>query len=139
AHGELALQLKDQSAEHAMSMGYRLRPKFGINQTWNGITKFQVDPTKIRELRGDQTRAAFAAKVGVDPHTIYRWELDPSAPQARRPRGKALAKLRELARDAIESPGSAGARSDAQRRGDSIESPGSAGARSDAQRRGDSI
>src|SRR5262249_29349288 len=39
----------------------------------------------------------------------------------------------------IESPGSAGARSDAQRRGDSIESPGSAGARSDAQRRGDSI
>ncbi len=40
---------------------------------------------------------------------------------------------------AIESSGSAGARSDAQRRGDTIESSGSAGARSDAQRRGDTI
>src|SRR5262245_59181614 len=39
----------------------------------------------------------------------------------------------------IESPGSAGARSDAERRGVTIESPGSAGARSDAERRGVSI
>ncbi len=41
--------------------------------------------------------------------------------------------------DAIESSGSAGARSDAKRRGDAIESSGSAGARSDAKRRGDAI
>src|SRR5262249_59312432 len=39
----------------------------------------------------------------------------------------------------IESPGFAGARSGAQRRGESIESPGFAGARSGAQRRGESI
>jgi serine/threonine-protein kinase len=39
----------------------------------------------------------------------------------------------------VESPGSAEARSAAQRRGESIESPGSAGARSAAQRRGESI
>jgi len=46
---------------------------------------------------------------------------------------------RALAADAIESPGSAGARSNAQRCGDAIESPGSAGARSNAQRCGDAI
>ncbi len=39
--------------------------------------------------------------------------------------------------DASESSGSAGARSDAERRGDMSESSGSAGARSDAERRGD--
>jgi molecular chaperone DnaK len=39
----------------------------------------------------------------------------------------------------IESPGFAGARSDAERRGVSVESPGFAGARSDAERRGVSI
>jgi Fe-S-cluster-containing dehydrogenase component/CRP-like cAMP-binding protein len=44
-----------------------------------------------------------------------------------------------LAGRSIESSGSAGARSDAKRRGESIESSGSAGARSDAKRRGESI
>jgi len=49
----------------------------------------------------------------------------------------ALRVVREvLARGRIESPGFAGARSDAERRGGSIESPGFAGARSDAERRG---
>jgi hypothetical protein len=47
----------------------------------------------------------------------------------------------QIARGAvtIESPGFAGARSDAERRGGTIESPGFAGARSDAERRGGMI
>jgi predicted ATP-dependent protease len=56
-----------------------------------------LDYTDIRRLRGKRTRAAFAADLGVDPHTVYRWELEPGAPQARRPRGKVLARLYELA------------------------------------------
>jgi hypothetical protein len=45
-------------------------------------------------------------------------------------------RITKLDRKPLESPGSAGARSDAERRGVSNESPGSAGARSDAERRG---
>jgi hypothetical protein len=56
----------------------------------------QLSYTEIRALRGERTRAAFAAELGVDPHTVYRWELPPGSPQARRPRGQALARLRAL-------------------------------------------
>src|SRR5262249_43313302 len=82
AHGEQALvQTKGQDAEHAMSSSYRFRSRFGIvrNQPI-GMTELELDHTKIREpelhnsrigeLRGDQTRAAFAAQLGVAPHTI---------------------------------------------------------------------
>jgi Ca-activated chloride channel family protein len=51
-------------------------------------------------------------------------------------------RIRHKAPDAdasVESPGFAGARSDAERRGGSVESPGFAGARSDAERRGESV
>jgi tetratricopeptide (TPR) repeat protein len=57
----------------------------------------ELSYTDIRLLRGERTRAVFAAELGVDPHTIYRWELPPSSAQARRPRGAVLARLRALA------------------------------------------
>jgi hypothetical protein len=55
-------------------------------------------PELIRSLRGGSSRAAFARRLGVTPHTIYRWELPDSAAQSRRPRGVELEKLRALAR-----------------------------------------
>jgi Sigma-54 interaction domain len=60
------------------------------------MTNNDLSYAEIRQLRGERTRAAFAAELGVDPQTIYRWELEPSSPQSRRPRGKMLAKLRAL-------------------------------------------
>jgi predicted ATP-dependent protease len=60
------------------------------------MTANELSYTDIRRLRGAKTRAAFAAQVGVDPQTVYRWELPPSSAQSRRPRGRALARLREL-------------------------------------------
>jgi tetratricopeptide (TPR) repeat protein len=53
--------------------------------------------TEIRSLRGGQTRATFAQLIGVNPHTVYRWELPEGSAHARRPRGTALAKLKSLA------------------------------------------
>jgi len=49
-------------------------------------------------MRGARTRAAFAAELGVNAHTIYRWELADGSPAARRPRGAALARLEAYAR-----------------------------------------
>lgn len=57
-----------------------------------------ASPDGIRALRGDLSRAAFARRVGVTPHTVYRWELPAEAKDARRPRGAELAKLVALAR-----------------------------------------
>ncbi|WP_373047514.1 sigma 54-interacting transcriptional regulator [Vulgatibacter sp.] len=51
---------------------------------------------EIRALRGERSRAEFAALVGVTPLTVYRWELPPGSPELRRPRGKVLARLRSL-------------------------------------------
>src|SRR5580698_5086009 len=66
------------------------------------MTDIELSYTEIRQLRGARTRAAFAAELEVDPQTIYRWELPPDSPQARRPRGKVLARLRTLAsREAV--------------------------------------
>jgi hypothetical protein len=55
-------------------------------------------PARVRALRGERSRAAFARELGVTPHTVYRWELPEDAVEARRPRGAELAKLWRLAR-----------------------------------------
>jgi hypothetical protein len=49
---------------------------------------------RVRALRGELSRAAFAKCLGVTALTVYRWELPDSAPEARRPRGKILLRLR---------------------------------------------
>ncbi len=68
-----------------------------------------VGPDDIRMLRGARTRAAFAELAGVTPLTVYRWELPDGASEARRPRGKKLARLRELvAAGALGGSGAAG-------------------------------
>ncbi|WP_304466073.1 sigma-54 dependent transcriptional regulator [Vitiosangium sp. GDMCC 1.1324] len=54
-------------------------------------------PEAIRALRGELSRAAFARQLGVTPLTVYRWELPEAAPQARRPRGRVVQALRQLA------------------------------------------
>jgi transcriptional regulator with XRE-family HTH domain len=68
----------------------------------------QPSPERIRELRGTTSRAAFARRLGVTPHTVYRWELPEDANESRRPRGTELQKLLALARgeapDASEPP-----------------------------------
>ncbi|HEX2659255.1 MAG TPA: hypothetical protein VHU40_13320, partial [Polyangia bacterium] len=56
-----------------------------------------LDAAGIRSLRGDLSRAAFARRVGVTAHTVYRWELPDGAEEARRPRGEVLRKLERLA------------------------------------------
>jgi hypothetical protein len=55
-----------------------------------------LSPERVRELRGDASRAAFARGLGVTPHTVYRWELPDGAAEARRPRGEVLQKLLRL-------------------------------------------
>jgi predicted ATP-dependent protease len=52
---------------------------------------------QIRAIRGDKTRAELARLLGVTPLTVYRWELPPSAAQARRPRRAMQKKLHQLA------------------------------------------
>lgn len=42
---------------------------------------------RIRNLRGEHSRATFAKLLGVTELTVYRWELPDGAPEARRPRG----------------------------------------------------
>ena len=56
----------------------------------------KVLPGDIRFLRGDRSRAAFAAELGVSPLTVYRWELDVDAPEARSPRGATAGRLRGM-------------------------------------------
>jgi predicted ATP-dependent protease len=57
-----------------------------------------MGPDAVRTLRGTQSRAAFAQRVGVTPHTVYRWELPDGAKEARRPRGAELERLASLQR-----------------------------------------
>jgi hydrogenase-4 transcriptional activator len=57
----------------------------------------KLGPDAIRGLRGTLSRSEFAARVGVTPLTVYRWELPPDAPEARRPRGQVAARLAHLA------------------------------------------
>jgi hydrogenase-4 transcriptional activator len=69
-----------------------------------------MTPARVRELRGGASRAVFARRVGVTPHTVYRWELPDGAAEARRPRGTELRKLLELGGAPVAS-GSEGAAS----------------------------
>jgi hypothetical protein len=64
-------------------------------------------PEEIRALRGTLSRARFAELLGVAPHTVYRWELEPGAAQARRPSGASLEALHRFSvrrAQAIEEP-----------------------------------
>src|SRR5690554_2898590 len=56
-----------------------------------------MTPEEIIELRGELSREEFAELVGVTPLTVYRWELDPSANESRRPQRRLLKRLREVA------------------------------------------
>jgi hypothetical protein len=56
-----------------------------------------LDPGGVRALRGNESRASFAKRVGVTAQTVYRWELPDGAAEARRPRGEVLERLRRLA------------------------------------------
>src|SRR3954471_7052777 len=55
-----------------------------------------ISAERVRELRGQASRAAFARRLGVTPNTVYRWELPDGAREARRPRGLELEKLSRL-------------------------------------------
>jgi tetratricopeptide (TPR) repeat protein len=69
-----------------------------------------LGPDDVRTARGTLTRSEFAARVGVTPLTVYRWELPEDAPQARRPRGRLASRLADLAAGAghsVRSPGEA--------------------------------
>src|SRR5882757_8535357 len=55
-----------------------------------------ISAERVRELRGQASRAAFARQLGVTPNTVYRWELPDGAAEARRPRGTELEKLSRL-------------------------------------------
>ena len=50
-------------------------------------------PAEIRALRGARSRAELGELLGVTGLTVYRWELPPDAPEARRPRGAVLERL----------------------------------------------
>src|SRR4051794_34343363 len=56
-----------------------------------------IDAAAVRALRGGESRAAFARRLGVTAHTVYRWELPDGAEEARRPRGDVLERLQRLA------------------------------------------
>jgi tetratricopeptide (TPR) repeat protein len=77
-------------------------------------------PEQIRSLRGSQSRAAFAKRLGVTALTVYRWELPPEAAESRRPRGAILKRLHGYASGvgAVLPPTAAGAppRHEAERR-----------------------
>jgi len=63
-------------------------------------------PDQIRALRGDLSRARFAAELGVSPLTVYRWELPTDAKESRRPQRNLRSRLTALRalRDAREAP-----------------------------------
>ncbi|MCE9575404.1 MAG: sigma-54 dependent transcriptional regulator [Deltaproteobacteria bacterium] len=64
----------------------------------------ELSPALIRGLRGSRTRAAFATELGVNAHTIYRWELPEDSAHARRPRGEVARRLTALAQRAPAPP-----------------------------------
>ncbi len=55
-----------------------------------------ISPEHVRQLRGGESRAAFARRVGVTANTVYRWELPEESAEARRPRGAQLERLTRL-------------------------------------------
>ena len=72
-------------------------------------------PERIRKLRGGESRAAFARRLGVTAQTVYRWELPESAAESRTPRGAQLERLLALKA----KPGSTPPPPAAERAGDS--------------------
>ncbi len=91
-------------------------------KTWYTVDAYQLDhmedihsitPATIRALRGNVSRQAFAARVGVTANTVYRWELPAHATEARRPRGAALARLLSLGGSEAPAPPSEAALTDA--------------------------
>ncbi len=79
------MSYKPPTTSWQRAMAYSLMPMGGISST------------EIRSIRGTRTRVAFADLVGVNAHTVYRWELPEGSAHARRPRGADLAKLKSLA------------------------------------------
>src|SRR4051794_26532854 len=70
-----------------------------------------IDAAAVRALRGGESRAAFARRLGVTAHTVYRWELPDGAEEARRPRGEVLERIRRLAAGASSADAAAPAAS----------------------------
>lgn len=60
--------------------------------------QFGWTPERVRKLRGEESRAVFAQRLGVSPLTVYRWELPRDAAEARSPRGKVAKRLEDLAK-----------------------------------------
>lgn len=95
-----------------------------FSQIGLGTNLSSITPERVRAIRGTDTRAAFAARLGVTVLTVYRWELPAEAPEARSPRGRHLAALRALDAslrpavpyDALESALAAGEWSEVERR-----------------------
>ena len=58
----------------------------------------RIDAEFIRTLRGRESRANFARRLGVTPLTVYRWELPHDAKEARRPRRAMRARIADLVR-----------------------------------------
>jgi predicted ATP-dependent protease len=56
-----------------------------------------MPPERVRSLRGNESREAFARRLGVTAQTVYRWELPTDASESRRPRGTILEALERLA------------------------------------------
>lgn len=71
---------------------------------------------EIRALRGSRSRAELGALLGVTGLTVYRWELPPGAPEARRPRGAVLARLLAFIERETASAGSSAPESRARAR-----------------------
>ena len=77
------------------------------------IPMSSISPDQVRQLRGTESRAAFARRLGVTPNTIYRWELPEGSAEARRPRGAELSKLERLQDGALPMSASGERRADA--------------------------
>ncbi len=83
-----------------MSTSQRKRGRAAANlHASAGVNEVEAwTAARIRDLRGPRSRAAFAAELGVTALTVYRWELDEGAREARRPRGGVLLRLERLAK-----------------------------------------
>lgn len=64
----------------------------------------ELHPEHIRALRGDESRAAFARRLEVTPHAVYRWELPRGSKEARSPRGRERRLLEAMRAGAAVSP-----------------------------------
>jgi DNA-binding transcriptional regulator YiaG len=58
-----------------------------------GWGKSAMTPSELKSLRGERTKTAFAAQIGVTLQTLMNWETGRSKPT--RPRLSQLQKLRD--------------------------------------------